>query len=347
MDPKEIEGRTRHSNCSNELKECSRHNGSGECRDKKSKNERPGRRHCKLDKCKCESQSCCVNHCKSDEFHCKSENCKCTQGKCCETHCVYEPNHCKSNSCKCKSGKCCDDHCTFSQSNDDSNSVGNRIYYDSLVENEKDYLRLLLSSKVYNDSRSSSANFQFFKWISKQFEANKIFPVSSTLIESLNFLGSKSEVNFLFTNPPNQSKVQSYLDLIKKESKIDYESFELDIFSLAEATKLYIKENVTFFDEDIKSKINSLYETQQNSNDKKYFLERLPFLMVNRDLFKILKDVIIKSSNNMRKSQIKTESPINIWSDAILHDTVSENRPIIFNDILSQEYDYFPLSFYD
>jgi len=326
------------SKSNDKLEECQKHKTQAD-----GKPERSGRRHCKLEKCKCRNQSCCSKHCEAAKYHCNKDGCKCKQDKCCDRHCRSEDNHCKELNCNCERQKCCSEHCGMAKCQE---TPSRKIFYDSLVDNEKEYLKKILLSKVYNESMNT--RFQFFKWISAQFEAIKIFPVSSTLTESLCFLAEKANTKFLFSNPSNQEKVQEYLKKFSDQTRIDYVSSEFDIFSLAEAAKLYIKEKVLFFDQAILEKMSSLYSGNASQHDKNFVLERLPFIMQNRNTFKILKEIVARNTKNSRDNEAAAKNTINVWSNVILTDAkVKQHSRAILNDLLAQDYDYFSLSFYE
>ena len=106
-----------------------------------------------------------------------------------------------------------------------------------------------------------------------------------------------------------------YFNNILKKVEEDYENEEIDIHSLAMATKKYIKENVRFFDQRVYGKI---YDTYLKNQDKSFLLQRIPFLMINRMVFKLVVNIIDELDKNKIDSGVDRKASLKIWADSLI-----------------------------
>ncbi|KAM0680095.1 hypothetical protein GINT2_001788 [Glugoides intestinalis] len=230
---------------------------------------------------------------------------------------------------------------TISEANLETKDV---ILFESLVGNEREYLTKTLKAQMLgkpNDFACTCGSFG--KWLSKQFQKITVPQVSSTLVYNLEFLKKKSTLTDLFTKEGDKSKEVEYFKSIVECQPINYENDALDVYALALASKEYVKKEVTFFDKELSRKMTEVYKNKQE--EKRVFVERLPFMIDNRSLFKIIKDLCEEFE---KKSSLTNEALIKIWSGAVFPDTIDpELHAPMMKDILLADFDKVPLSFYN
>lgn len=219
------------------------------------------------------------------------------------------------------------------------------ILFESLVGNEREYLTKTLKAQMLekpNDFACSCGSFA--RWLSTQFRRITIPQISSTLIYNLDFLKKNCTLADLFTKEGDNAKKAKYFESIAQCLPINYEEGDMDIYALASASKEYITTEVSFFDEDLTNKMNEVYRNK-DEDKKKMFMERLPFMMDNRSLFKVIKELCEEFE---KKSSLTKNDTIKIWVDAVLPDTIEvEFRDSIMKDTFLVSLDKVPLSFYN
>ncbi|ELA41586.1 uncharacterized protein VICG_01334 [Vittaforma corneae ATCC 50505] len=231
---------------------------------------------------------------------------------------------------------------------DSGKNGGDRILFESLVDNEKEYLKNNLRSSLFEDERTYSYPCSVFcRWLVKQFERIHTHAPSATLLYNLEFLDRKTKAKGLFDCNGSDEKKEAYLSNIIKCKEQKYKD-DMDIHALASASKTYIKNHIKFFDAQIVGRLNELYQSDSNRNDRLFFMERLPFIMMNRTVFRLIKGLVLKLDANKKETGMSLDKSIKAWSNAIIPCEVhEEKREAVLKDILNAEFDYVPLGFYD
>lgn len=222
-----------------------------------------------------------------------------------------------------------------------------KILFDSLVSNEREYLQKVLKSKMFGDYEiSENACVEFFNWLLEQFERIRLVTPSPTLTYNLEFFCKITHTRHLFEHPGDESKREIYLKRIVDQAEENYEADDLDIFSLADASRKYIKQNVIFFDSRTIKELSRIYDSQEDHERKQLFMEMLPYTMNHRNVFKLIRELIMKMDKNT--DGISAEEFIPLWSEAIIdHEMPKDKKNEILSDLVGQDFDYVPLRFYD
>lgn len=231
----------------------------------------------------------------------------------------------------------------------DSNVSGSdRLLFESLVDNEKEYLVNNLRSALFEDEKAYSYPCTVFcRWLIKQFEEIQTPAPSATLLYNLEFLDGKTSMKGLFDSGGSDEKREAYLSNIVKGKEQKYKD-DMDVHALASASKAYIESHVEFFDTQTVGKLNELYQSNSNKNGRQFFMARLPFIMMNRTVFRLVRGLILKLDSNKAKSGVGLEKSIKIWTNVVLPSEIhEEKRAKILEDMVAAEFDYVPLSFYD
>lgn len=221
---------------------------------------------------------------------------------------------------------------------DQSNHTSDHILFESLVDNEKEYLKNILLGDIFQNQNNYNYPCSVFcNWIVTQFDTIKILAPSPVLIYNLEFLNNHSNINNININSDQdyESKQEEYYNNIIQGTEQDYNS-NLNINSLIYASKRYIKTHVTFFNNQLIQKVNEVYQENSKNEDREFLIERLPFLLANRTVFKLVKGIVSKSENF-----------IDFWYDSVIPQEINENKRIeVFKDLLNTDFDYVPLRFY-
>jgi hypothetical protein len=225
----------------------------------------------------------------------------------------------------------------------------NPVLFDSLVENEKTFLKNKLKCSLYeNFYESSNPCLNFYRWLVSQFKKMKNQEASSTLISNLEFLlenccnkkgkpTDNSNFSDLFTKGGDSGKMEKYSLNIQSANLEDYSNKELDVYALAYACKNEIKTNLKFFSKDLEAK---LIET-----NNKEAIEKAPFLMAHRNVFKLVKELIFKLDQN---NSVEFNRSLNVWADIICKfEVVKEKKVEILKKLLETEFNYVPNSYYN
>lgn len=211
-----------------------------------------------------------------------------------------------------------------------------RILFDSMVENERDSLQHILKCQIYGeDPQSSYPCSVFCGWLVKQLKASKIQPLSPTLMYNLEYLETKKN-NELFTKEGSSEKKNSYLDKIEKDEVIDYENEEIDLYALAGASREYLLKKAKFFDEKMEKEIKKIYEGGEKTK-KDMLKERMPFIMEQRPVFRLIKKV---------SEPMERKKAIDVWKDVIVPNEITQKEDVL-SDLFDAEFDFVPLSFYE
>lgn len=229
-----------------------------------------------------------------------------------------------------------------------NNTVSNRqIFYESLVSNEKQYLEKELRADITNRQASPTiSGWMFFRWLLEQFETIRTSPPPSTLIYSLEFLLGKTTTNGLFKELGETGNREIYLKSILEDTGQDYKK-NVDILALASACKIYIKNHINFFDPEIADKLNEAWANGTDPGLKTFIVKRLPFIMENRVVFKLIRELIYKLDANRDESHMDIGKSIKIWARLVIPDNISTNKcEEILRYLLKVDFDYVPLSFY-
>ena len=207
------------------------------------------------------------------------------------------------------------------------NSRKDRILFESLVDNEKTYLRNVLDTQLFKGPNSYEYPCAvFFRWLIKQFETIKVPAAPSTLLYNLEFLDKKTHMKELFEKDGSEAKKEMYLNNIAKSKEQQYTEDDIDPLALASASKEYIKNNVKFFDTQSVEKMNELYQNGANRDDRGFFMERLPFIMMNRSVFKLIKGLVVKLDSNQDETNMPLTKSIKIWADVVMPKKLDEEK---------------------
>lgn len=221
---------------------------------------------------------------------------------------------------------------------DQKEAPKDRIMFDSLVDNEKEYLSKTIKSELFEDYQVRSYPCSsFINWICRQFEKIKYPQPPSTTIYNLEFLEKVASEKDLLKNEGSPEKKAEYLKTIRSAGEMNYEAEDLDLDALASATKDYIKTDVEFFNKHTTKKMSDLYG-KDSKEDRAFFIERLPFIMHNRTTFRYIKNI---------SGKMDSKDAVKIWADAVIPEGVApEKRTQIMSDLLKAEFEYVSTSFY-
>lgn len=269
-------------------------------------------------------------------LHCQNSACKCSERICCSSHCDRNNRHCDNRICRCRQDQCCKLHCS-TQTNPNS-----LILYDSLVSYEKEYLVQNLKDKIL-ENETSSSNFIF--WFSAQFETMKVTPPSPTLVAALTHLVSKTEVRNLFIIPGNEEKQAEYYSQIKNEEPMEFE--DVDLFSLAKAVFSYVEAEILIFEPAIIEILMNLNYNESNNPQKSFIIKRIPFILQDRDIFILIRKIILDQNKNVRSSSVDIKASTNLWGKMLLKDEDGRKCSDILHSLVKEDCDYFPLEFYE
>lgn len=221
-----------------------------------------------------------------------------------------------------------------------------KVLFDALVDNEKEYLKKILRSKLLREEiaqRNPCAIF--FTWLIKQFrKVNKAAPPPA-LIYDLEFLEKAEKPGKLCETGGSPQKADEYFETIHNRGVQNYEE-ELDLLALASACQAYIRNHVEFFDSEIAARMNTLYREDATEEERKFFLDRAPFVMMNRTVFRLVKELLLKLDKN--KDGVKLKKSVELWADMMIPEAVDrDSRRKVLKDLLAVEFDNVPLSFYE
>lgn len=226
-----------------------------------------------------------------------------------------------------------------------SNKSGRSVLFDSLVESEKTFIRRKLKYKIYDDyNESSNICVNFYRWIVEQFQKIKYKDASSTLISDLEYLQTQCNLKDLFIQEGAAEKTDAYRSNIESANVENYKD-EMDSYSLACACRDEIKTNLVFFTKELEEKLLEVYRLNCTPEEKKFVIERTPFLMNYRPVFKLAKELINSLDS---KNSVEMNKSVNLWADLICRfEAPKEKRIEILKDLLKVEYDYIPVTFYE
>lgn len=222
----------------------------------------------------------------------------------------------------------------------------NTILFDSVVDNEKSFIRKKLKCAVFDDYYiTSNPCVNFYRWILSQFEKIKYKDPSSTLISNMEYLQTQCDKKELFLREGSTEKIAKYTQNIKSANVEDYTAEDFCAYSLACACRNEIKTNLIFFSPKLEEKLVSVYSQSGNSDEKKTVIDRTPFLMNYRSVFKPVKDII----NSMEaKNTLDTNRSTSLWADVICRFEISKDKRVeILKDLLKVEYNYIPNRYYE
>lgn len=227
-----------------------------------------------------------------------------------------------------------------------------KLAFDSLISVEREHIARKLRREVLNKEQSvSQFCMDFLKWISEQFKKLGTTPPSPILLSNLEFIQNNCSNKGLFVNSGTEELVNLYYNCIENDVEIKYDDENLDIDSLAIATQKYIEKYIKFFEKDIYIKI---YDTYKNSGEKEYIIKRLPFLILNRSIFKEVANIIEKQDELKEQTKVEKTKSYKLWKDTLLNDDLDVNSGVspqikakILEDLLNAEFEYLSPEFYE
>lgn len=246
------------------------------------------------------------------------------------------------------------DNKTESEKSNTSNTTAeeerhDRVLFESLVDNEKSYLRSLLRSKLFGEENDNSNTcMRFFTWLINQFKTIEKKTPTPTLLYDLEHLENTMDVPEIFHKEGEPGKENEYFGNLRNGKNINFEETEVDELALAQACKKYIRSDVELFDDSSIEKMKMLYSQDASQEERTFFIERLPFIMRNRMVFKQVKSVISKQDANKEESKMPLDESIRLWSDVLVSgDFECKTKEAVLKDLLEAEFEYVPLSFYE
>ena len=143
----------------------------------------------------------------------------------------------------------------------------------------------------------------------------------------------------MFVKEGASEKLEKYRDNIESANIESYEG-DVDVYALASASR-----NEIFFPKELEGKLLEVYRINCTAEEKRFVIERAPFLMNYRSVFKLVKDILHDLDS---KHAVELNKSINLWADVICRfEKPKERRVEILKDLLQVEFDHIPVSFYE
>lgn len=235
-----------------------------------------------------------------------------------------------------------------------STQHSNIVSYESLNAIEKDSLAERLRNDILqNMPEIETCCFSFVDWVCKQFRHDKaVGPASTPIYESLDKLEENCHTENLFANQGIAEKVELYRKSILLGDPVDCDEEDFDIYSLAIATMLAIKESIEFFDDPLYKRIAELYRAGES---KDALVIKLPFTMKFRDIFVKIISLVNQMEASKDTNHIGRDGMVDLihsyilsWKFENITDPLTEdNKKALFSDLLDAEFQYVPLDFYN
>lgn len=223
----------------------------------------------------------------------------------------------------------------------------NKILYDSLFENERQYLRKILNASILGEQqKKDNVCTGFISWMRAQFLEMTAIQPSPTLIYNLEFLQTKAETHDLLVSTGNEERKTEYAKNIKNGQIENYEDERLDIRALGAATKESLKDGVQFFNEEQLKVIEKIY-SEGDENEKRDLAEKLPFLMDNRVVFGLVRSLVELLDKNKERSGVELEKSVKVLADTVFPTISKNSRREVMRDMLECEFNCVPEKFYD
>lgn len=324
-------------------KECS-HN---ECKDMKAKEKECEHKECPDKSCNLKennpmkSKQSTNSHKECNDKNCTDKECNQNQSKKSDNVFVGASQNYQSNGSNKKINEDKNKSDSRLQRKEDSNSV----LFDSLVESEKNYIQKKLKCKVYDDyHETSNICVNFYRWIILQFEKLRYRDPSSTLISDLEYLQTQTDKVDLFIKEGSSDKTEKYRENIESANVENYEN-DIDVYALAAACRNEIKTSLVFFTKELEDKLLEVYRLNCTPEEKRFVIERTPFLMNYRSVFKLVKETLHSLDS---KHTVDMNKSINLWADVICRfEAPKEKRVEILKDLMNVEFDHIPVNFYE
>lgn len=229
---------------------------------------------------------------------------------------------------------------------------GDKVAFETLNSIEKESLIKKLNKQILKTQQPDQFFcLSFISWLFEQFSCSIIATAPATLFANIDFLGKRCHTRQLFVDEGSAESVRLYYDCIGSGVEQDYNADDLDISSLAAATRRYIKENVVFIKRDIYAQ---LCEDGEDRGAWAGIVERLPFVVSNRSVLVALREIIDKLDKSKVDSQVDRSKSVDVWKDAVIkpqspgdNDSLNdEQKKEIFKELLDAEFDYVPMDLF-
>lgn len=171
-----------------------------------------------------------------------------------------------------------------------------KIMFFALTPLEQENLIFRLKEQILQSSSIMNGRCCLFcGWLCGSFLPNAAKPAPTVLTENLEYIDQnfneteEDEPDRLFFEGGNEDKIKEYYQNIKDNKKLDLPNS--DIYSLAIACRKYMEIEIEFLDEELYNKCVELFR-----EDEEYVIERLPFLLSQRNMVKDMLDIAAKEN---------------------------------------------------
>lgn len=239
--------------------------------------------------------------------------------------------------------------------NDEKENKNDKILFENMIFTEREYLTSRLRAEILEETDPNiticcGIELELVEWMKSQMEYD-VNPSSNNLVGAMELLIGESSSSKLFLEGGNSRIVDEYVMLFKSDVKYDYEKQrnDLDIPSLAMAVIKYIKDDMAFFDDKLFLKISEAYKYQTR---QRFITERLPFVMMHRDVFETIMEIMKQQMKAVDENQLTENEIIGIWGEASIHGVSGDNfltktdKMNVIRDLMKVDFNYVPSSLY-
>ncbi|KAI5151544.1 hypothetical protein ENBRE01_2208 [Enteropsectra breve] len=215
--------------------------------------------------------------------------------------------------------------------------------FDKLTYTEKDCLMSKLRDEILQiEGREEFICSAFFHWIKQQFAYMSYSPPSLVYTTAVDYLKENAEETGLFIEEGVPAKAEEYYDSLRLGVDIDYTAEDFDMISLSAAVLHFTKTKVEFLEPKIYKKLIEVYK---NGDNREYAIVRVPYILLNRNIFISFIEMI----NTIKKDEQDPEI-MEVFSDALIKgkdtpdDEDHELRTEILKDLITCDFENVPMS---
>jgi hypothetical protein len=219
------------------------------------------------------------------------------------------------------------------------------VLYDSLLEAEKKYLVLALENKIMGiDTQRQSYLASLGGWILSQLHYSYIAHPPNNYFEALKIVEENIPALVNLNKYCMTSLDNLCLKELEKEQEADFTQFP--VVSVAKALIAYTIKNIPMLSKDLIKRLKEIYRNPVPA-DLQILKRILPFVPKNREIFKKIRAIAIKSLSAAKDGKRK-EEVLKTWRYCVISGESDLNIKIsIFRDLIEQDCEFVPISFFD